>query len=248
MPCLLSRPQLVPSIDVAGCEAVKLVRGVPGTGLRLGDPRRLVALWHTLGAKTLHIVDLDGAARGSPSSCVLELVRWAKRETGATIQLGGGLRTIEVLEEAYAAGADRLVVASAWLRRPEFLEEAVAALGPGVVVPAIEEHWDALPATSAWRTREPMTLAEAVKLAAGTRGVWGIFYTQVFHEGELRGVDLHRAARLARLAREAGTERLAYSGGIAGPRDLELLAAMGYDEAVAGMALYTWRLNPLGIL
>ncbi|BES81735.1 HisA/HisF-related TIM barrel protein [Pyrodictium abyssi] len=248
MPSLLSRPRLVPSIDVAGCEAVKLVRGVPGTGLRLGDPRRLVLLWHSLGATVLHIVDLDGAARGRPSRCVLELVEWAKRETGATIQLGGGLRSIDALEEAHSAGADRLVVASAWLRRPEFLQEAVDALGPGVLVPAVEEHWDALPATSAWRSREPMTLAEAVKQAASTRGIWGLFYTQVFHEGEQRGVDLHRAARLARQAREAGAPRLAYSGGIAGPRDLELLAAMGYDEAVAGMALYTWRLNPLGIL
>lgn len=238
----------MPSIDVSGCEAVKRVRGLPGTGLRLGDPLRLALHWHSLGAEAIHIVDLDGAERGRPSRCVLELVSRVKRETGARVQLGGGLRSIEALREAYAAGADRLVVASAWLRDPGFLEEAVEALDSGVLVAAVEEHWDATPASQGWRLREPLTLREAVERAASTPGLWGILYTQVFHEGEGRGVDLHRAARLARLARERGVERLAYSGGVAGPRDLELLAPLGYDEAVAGMALYTGALNPLGLL
>jgi len=248
LPHASQHPSLLPSIDVLECSAVKLVRGVPGTGLRLGDPWRLAEFWSSLGASMVHVVDLDGAMRGRPSSCVLGLVKRMVSELGLGVQLGGGLRDIGVLEEAYSIGASRLVVASAWLRNPGFLAEAVDRLGDGVLVAALEESWEALPARAGWRGRAPLSVAEAVRLAGSVKGLFGLMYTQVFHEGEMRGVDVLRASRLSALAREAGVERLIYSGGVASARDLEVLGVLGFSEAVVGMAIYTWRLNPLGWL
>ncbi len=240
--------RLVASIDVENCTAVKLVRGRSGTGLVLGDPRRVAERLHSLGATWIHVVDLDGARRGRPSGCVKSLVAWLTRELGIHVQLGGGLRSIEVLEEAYSVGAERLVVASAWLRRPGFLVEAAERL-PGVVLAALEETLDALPAVHGWREKAPRPVAELASAAASVRGLAGVFYTQVFHEGEARGVDLLRSARLAKAVREEspGME-LVYSGGVAGVPDLDALTAQGYDRIVTGMALHAWLLNPLGLL
>ena len=239
-----SSVKVLASVDVLGCEAVKLVKGVPGTGLRLGDPLALAERLQGLGATWLHIVDLDGALRGSPSPCVLGLVKRATGELGLRIQLGGGLRSIEALEEAYAAGAERLVVGSAWLRDPGFLDEAADALGRGVVVAAVEERHDGLAASSGWRSAAPLPAAEAAALAA-SKPVWGILYTQVHVEGTMAGAELLRAHRVAEAARGVG---LQFSGGVRGQRDLDLLAALGYGLAVVGMAIHTWALAPPGLL
>ena len=237
------------SVDVEDCRAVKLVRGVSGTGLVLGDPLRVAERLASLGATWLHLVDLDGARRGRPSSCVLGLVAHAARELGLHVQLGGGLRSLEALEEAYSRGAERLVVGSAWVRRRSFLPEA-ADLLPGAVVAAVEEAWDGLQALHGWRDKAPDAVAELAAWAARVPRLGGLLYTQVFHEGELRGVDLLRARRVAEAAGALASRPmgLGLAGGVSGPWDAEKLAAMGYSFAVVGMALHSWSINPLGLL
>ena len=235
--------RVIASIDVYECEAVKLVRGVPGSGLRLGDPRLVAERFHALGATQLHVVDLSGALRGRPSGCVLELVRYASRRLGLRVQLGGGLRRVEDVERAVEAGAERVVIGSAWLRDPGFLDEAAAA--GARVVAAVEEHHEGLTASHGWRGRAPLPVVEALARLRGRR-VWGVLYTQVFVEGTLSGVDVLRARRAAAAAPSGVV--LIYSGGVSGSRDLELLAGLGYRYAVVGMALHQWRLNPVGAL
>ncbi len=235
--------RVLASLDILGCEAVKLVRGVPGSGLRLGDPLRVAERLHSLGATWLHVVDLDGALRGRPSRCVLQLVSRLASGLGLRVQLGGGLRSLEAVEEAAAAGAERVVIGSAWLSRPGFLDEA-AELGVGVVA-AVEEHQDGLTASHGWRGRMPLSVVEAVGMLHGRR-IAGILYTQVFAEGGLGGFDRLRARRLAEAAPRGVA--LIYSGGVSSREDLEALAGLGYRLAVVGMALHTWRLNPIGVL
>jgi phosphoribosylformimino-5-aminoimidazole carboxamide ribotide isomerase len=237
------------SLDVEDCKAVKLVRGRSGTGLVLGDPIAVAERLHRLGAEWLHLVDLNGARRGRPSPCVLHLLRRLSTEMGLHVQLGGGLRSLEALEEAYAAGASRLVVGSKWVRSPGFLEEASRAL-PGAVVAAVEEAWSGLAAVHGWAEEAPRTVISLAEEAARVRGLAGLLYTQVFHEGTMMGVDLERAARVAKAAQGLAERRLGLglAGGVASPRDAELLRALGYSYAVVGMALHTWSMNPLGIL
>jgi len=237
------------SIDVESCTAVKLVRGVSGTGLVLGEPLRVAERLASFGATWLHIVDLDGARRGRPSACVLSLAEAASGRLGLRIQLGGGLRGLDALEEAYSRGAERLVVGSAWVRDPGFLAEAAERL-PGAIVAAVEETWEGLQAIHGWRRRAPRPVTQLIAAAAGTRGLAGILYTQVFHEGELRGVDTLRARRAAHAAGQLAAKRLGlgFAGGVASLHDVEALLSLGYSYAVVGMALHGWRLNPLGLL
>ena len=240
--------RLMASVDVENCTAVKLVRGVSGTGLHLGPPLRVAEQLAAMGATWLHVVDLDGARRGKPSRCVLDFVKQAAEDLGLHIQLGGGLRSLEALEEAYSRGARRLVVGSAWIRNPGFLEEAAQRL-PGTVVAAIEETWEGLQAVHGWREKSPQPVVALAERASRASQLAGILYTQVFHEGELRGVDLLRARRVAEAAGpHRGGLWLGIAGGVATVRDIELLAAAGYDYAVVGMALHTWRINPLGLI
>ena len=237
------------SIDIENCRAVKLVKGRSGTGLVLGDPFNVAERLAALGATWLHVVDLDGARRGRPSGCVLGFIEQASRELGLRVQLGGGLRSIEALEEAYSRGAARLVVGSAWVKNPGFLLEAAARL-PGAIVAAVEETWEGLQALHGWRDRAPEPVASLAARAAATQGLGGVLYTQVFHEGMMKGVDLLRAARVAAAADAARDKPmgLGLAGGVASPRDAELLRGMGYSYTVVGMALHTWSMNPLGLL
>jgi len=239
------RAAVMASLDVEDCVAVKLVRGRPGTGLVLGDPLRVAERLHAMGASWIHVVDLTGARRGAPSGCVLALVRRLVGGVGLRVQLGGGLRSLEALREAYAAGAEKLVVGSAWVKRPGFLEEAAEEL-PGVVVAAVEEGWDGLASIHGWAEEAPRSAGGLAAAAARVRGLGGLLYTQVFAEGEMRGVDILRARRVSEAA--AGVSWLGFAGGVSGVADVEALAALGYRFAVSGMALHTWRFNPLGLL
>ena len=233
------------SLDVEDCVAVKLVRGRPGTGLVLGEPLRVAERLHAVGASWIHVVDLSGARRGAPSGCVLRLVRELVGRVGLRVQLGGGLRSLDALREAYSAGAEKLVVGSAWVRRPVFLEEAAAEL-PGAVVAAVEEGWDGLAAIHGWVEEAPRGAAWLARRASRVKGLGGLLYTQVFWEGEMRGIDVLRSRRVAVAAE--GVEWLGYAGGVASVADVEALVAQGYRFIVSGMALHTWSLNPLGLL
>lgn len=224
---------MAPSIDVEGGVAVKRVRGVRGTGLRLGDPSRLVEAVAALGFRWVHIVDLTAAATGRLQQPTLELVRLASREHGLRVQYGGGVRSLEAGEALCSAGAERLVVGTAWLERPGFPGALAGATGCQVLA-AVEEDSQGRILSRGWERREPLTLTEALEALEST-GAQGVLYTQTWREGTMQGPDVARVE----LVRAAVRGILAYAGGVSSPRDLEALQAVGVDVAVVGMALYT---------
>ena len=226
--------RVVPSIDVEGGVAVKRVRGEKGTGLRLGPATVVLEDLASRGFSKVHVVDLRGAVRGSPTRQVLQLLSLAAR-LGVEVRVGGGFRSREHVNAACERGAVEVVVGSLWILDP--LEAArLVESSPCRLVAAVDVRGGRV-AYSGWKRVSGLSLEEALKRVERL-GFEAILVTDVDSEGTLSGVNIG----LAIAARRAFSGRLYYAGGIASLRDLEVLESLGYEEAIVGMALYTGRI------
>jgi phosphoribosylformimino-5-aminoimidazole carboxamide ribotide isomerase len=220
---------VIPAIDIAAGRVVRLVQGDRARRQVYGDdPVAWARRFQALGAAWLHVVDLDGAFEGRPVQ--LALVR-AIASLGIAVQVGGGFRTAASIAAGLDAGAARVVVGTA----ARVLAGALGAFGDRVAV-ALDVRAGGL-AVDGWRRVEPRG---AASLAAELRrqGVRRFIYTAVERDGMLAGPDL---AGLAAVVRRAGAPVIA-AGGIAGPEDLEAVAATGVEGVIVGRALYEGRL------
>ncbi|MGC8556057.1 MAG: HisA/HisF-related TIM barrel protein [Conexivisphaera sp.] len=221
--------EVLPSLDIEGGRVVKRVKGLRGTGLVIGDPVEVAGGLVRSGARWVHVVDLDGAELGRPLN--LGVVR-ALKDLGLRVQYGGGLRSLGDVEAASSAGADRIVLGSAWASDPAFLEEASREVDVPLLA-AVDER-EGRVVHSGWRASSDMTVEDAIRVLEGLP-VAGYLYTQVDVEGTMRGPDLSRVAALRSRTRRF----LACAGGISSIADLVGLCRAGADAAVIGMALYS---------
>jgi phosphoribosylformimino-5-aminoimidazole carboxamide ribotide isomerase len=226
---------LYPAIDILGGRAVRLVRGdFDERTVYEDDPFVAAAAWVEAGARRLHVVDLDGARDGRPRS-IKQLERIAS-QLGVPVQYGGGLRSLEALDEAVAAGADRVVLGTAAFKDPELLDAAVKRHGARLVV-SVDTRGGHV-ATQGWTETTDQTAAEVIEQLKGRR-VRNFVYTNVDRDGLLEGPDVDEVAAVATAA--AGRS-LIYSGGIGTLADLDALATLhGLDGVIVGKALYERR-------
>ena len=225
---------LVPSVDLEDGVAVKRVRGVPGTGLVLGDPQALLKRLYRAGFRKVHIVDLQGPLLGEPTRRALQVVKYASY-IGFKVRFGGGIRSLGHARAACESGASEIVLGTLWLARPEEAGIIASMRGLCTAYAAVEVDGGGYLLMRGWRDKSGKKLEEAVHLVRRL-GFHGVLYTRVYAEGTASGVEEVEAARVRSLTRGL---RLAYSGGIASLRDLELLSSLGVDEVVVGAALYT---------
>jgi phosphoribosylformimino-5-aminoimidazole carboxamide ribotide isomerase len=215
---------------------VRLARGEFGEQTTYdADPLDAARRWVAGGARTLHVVDLDGARDGTPAN--LEHVRRIAQELDVQVQVGGGLRTAAAAREAIAAGAARIVLGTAAYNDVDLLDELVEEHGDRVVV-SVDAREGRL-ATAGW-TAQTEVPAESVIERLGHRGVRRYVYSSIERDGMLAGPDLEAARRIADVVR--GT--FVYSGGISSLDDLRALAGLRQVNLVgviAGKALYEGR-------
>jgi phosphoribosylformimino-5-aminoimidazole carboxamide ribotide isomerase len=181
------------------------------------------------------VVDLDGARRGTPAN--LEHVRRIAAEVPVPLQVGGGLRAIEAVRDAVAAGAARVVLGTAAYNDVDLLDMAVAELGDRVVVSV--DARDGKLAASGWREQTEIPV-EAVIERLGARGVRKFVFSSIDHDGMLAGPDIEGARRVAGAVR--GT--YIYSGGVGSLEDLRALAELrqvNMAGVIVGKALYEQR-------
>jgi phosphoribosylformimino-5-aminoimidazole carboxamide ribotide isomerase len=227
---------LYPAIDILDGHAVRLLQGRFEDATQYADdPLEAARTWIHAGARYLHVVDLDGARAGEPRS--LEHLRRIAADSGVPVQYGGGLRTVEAVREALAAGAERAIVGTQAFRDVDFLDECLAAFGPRVVV-SVDARGGHV-ATAGWTQTTELPVEEAIR-HLGDRGVRSFVYTNVDRDGGLLGPDLDDVRRVAR----AVHGRFLYSGGI-GSRDhltdLHHLRRVNLAGVIAGKALYEGR-------
>jgi len=226
---------VMPAIDVRGGKVVRLKQGQLQEETVYGsDPGAVARKWEQEGARRLHVVDLDAAVSGKPQFDAIAAVIDAVK---IPVEVGGGLRVLEIAMRYRDRGADRVVFGTAAIADPGVVQEA-ARLWPGAVAVALDAR-NGKVAVAGWKE---ITRVDAVELARRVKG-WGVSrvqYTDVMRDGTLTGPNL---PGIQAMAREAGLPITA-SGGVSVLDDLTRLAALeplGVDEVIVGKALYEKR-------
>jgi phosphoribosylformimino-5-aminoimidazole carboxamide ribotide isomerase len=220
--------QVLPAVDLLGEEAVRLEQGDFGRVAARAHPEELVRRFAAAGARLIHVVDLDGARRGRIRTDVI--ARLAEAAAPAKLQASGGIRSPADAAQLLAAGAERVVVGTAALAKPEALEEFVAQLGDRLVV-AIDVRGGRV-AVRGWLEDTGLEAAEVARRCAAA-GVPRILCTAIERDGMLGGPDLD----LLQSVREASSLPVLAAGGIRSEADLAVVAAAGCEAAVVGRAL-----------
>jgi phosphoribosylformimino-5-aminoimidazole carboxamide ribotide isomerase len=232
---VVSSFEVIPSIDVLGGKCVRLEQGdYNRSSVFFEQPADAAREWTAAGARTIHVVDLDGAKQGAPVN--LDALRAIRAVTGATIQFGGGLRTDEAVGAAIAAGADRVVVGTALLNNPDWVERLCGRFAERVVV-GIDAR-DGRVAVRGWLDVSEVGVAQAIERASRI-GVRRALFTDIARDGTLEGpnlVSLREAVALAPFDVIA-------SGGVAELADLVAIAETGAVAAIVGRALYSGRID-----
>lgn len=227
--------QLIPAVDVVGTEAVRLRRGeFDDVVARAGDPAELVARWAAARPPYVHVVDLDGARTGQIRP---DLVRRLGAAASPTpIQASGGIRSRADAEALLAAGADRVVVGTAALDKPDALSELAAAFDERLVV-AVDAR-DGKVAVAGWSRVTELAPDEFAERCAEA-GVRRLLCTAIDRDGTMAGPDL---GLLERVRDRSGLPVLA-AGGVRSHDDINVLAALGLEGAVVGRALLEGRIT-----
>ncbi len=227
---------LYPAIDIRGGGAVRLLQGDYERETAYdADPVDAAVRWAEDGASFLHVVDLDGARDGAPRN--LDAVRRIAAAVPCPIQVGGGLRDAGSVAAALDAGAERVVIGTAALRDPGFLDEMLERHGEGVVVSV--DARDGKVALAGWTEAGGKGAVEAVA-ALSDRGVARFLCTAIEVDGTMAGPSLGELGRIA-----ATTDaRVIASGGVGELAHLEALAreaAPNVEGVIVGRALYEGR-------
>jgi phosphoribosylformimino-5-aminoimidazole carboxamide ribotide isomerase len=227
---------LYPAVDIRDGRAVRLTHGrFEEETVYHDDPLQAARAWVAAGARYLHVVDLDGARAGEPRS--LEHLGRIAAEAGVPVQYGGGLRTVQAVRDAVAAGAERVIVGTAALRDVDFLDDIVGEHGPRVVV-SVDVRGGRI-ATSGWTEVSDLPASEAFLRLRG-RGVDSFVFTDADRDGALEGPDLDAVRAVAAAVRG----RFLYAGGIGSLdhlRALRDLRQVNLAGIVVGKALYEGR-------
>jgi len=227
---------LFPAIDILNGRAVRLVKGdFDDQTVYQDDPLDAARGWCDGGARYLHVVDLDGARKGEPVN--LQHLRRIVETLAVPVQYGGGLRTVQAVKDALAAGAQRVVLGTAAYADPDFLDEVLATYGDQVLV-AVDVRGGHV-TTAGW-THSTGDGMEVVIERLQARGVASFIYTNVDRDGMLEGPNLDEVKRVAAVV--GGS--LIYSGGIGELEDLKRLARLDGSKltgVIVGKALYERR-------
>jgi phosphoribosylformimino-5-aminoimidazole carboxamide ribotide isomerase len=226
---------LYPAIDIRGGKAVRLAQGdFDRETVYDAEPADAARRWIEQGARSLHVVDLDGARAGEPRN--LAHVR-AIAELGVPVQVGGGLRSLPAVRDAFRAGATRVILGTAAYTDLDFLDDVVASFGDRVVVSVDVREGNV--STAGW-TEQTQMPADSVILRLQQRGVRSFVYSNIERDGMMEGPDLAEVGHVAGVVRG----RFVYSGGIGSLDDLLALAGLRQVNLVGvivGKALYEAR-------
>ena len=218
-----------------------MVQGVEGYAYS-DEPMEMARLWRKENAKALHVTDVDGALEGKPVNT--DCLRHVINTVDIPIVLGGGLRNLDAVREAFNIGVYRVLINTMVIEKPDEARKVVEAFGSSKVAVGI----DALNGivSTHGRTESSGLTALSVALNAKALGFKRVVYTDIRSEGTLRGVNLEVLRDLG----EKSGMRITSDGGISGLDDLlkvQELEPFGIDSVVIGRALYENRFSCQGM-
>jgi phosphoribosylformimino-5-aminoimidazole carboxamide ribotide isomerase len=227
--------EIIPAIDIRGGRCVRLYQGDYRQETVFDeDPVTAALTWYSQGARWLHIVDLDGAVAGEPKN--MEVVRQITKETGLSIELGGGIRQEEVAEKLLRQGVSRLVLGTAAIEDRELIKKLCRRFGEAIAVSL--DARDGKIAIHGWQKN---TVFEVLQLSREMvdAGVKRFIYTDIKRDGTLTEPDF---AMMKRLIAETNVPVIV-AGGISRLEHLQRIKELAAEGAIIGKALYTGDIN-----
>lgn len=227
---------IYPAIDLKAGQVVRLAEGdMDRATIYADDPAGQASRFAALGARALHVVDLDGAFAGESRNG--DAVRSIIAAFPGQVQVGGGIRTVSQAEAWLAAGVWRVVMGTAALENPAIVR-ALAAAHPGRIVVAVDAR-DGMVAVRGWASKSTVSIADLGRRFEDA-GVAALLFTDVGRDGMLKGVNIEATAALAL----AVAIPVIASGGVADITDIKaLIGKPGIEGVITGRAIYDGRLD-----
>ncbi len=224
--------EVIPAIDLIDGRCVRLYQGdYSRETVYSDDPVEVALRWERLGARRIHVVDLDGARAGSPRN--LDVISRIADAVRVPVQMGGGVRTIDSIREVIDSGVDRVMLGTVAVRDPAIVTSACEQFGAETILVAIDSR-DGNVAVSGWTDGSETSATDLLRLMMDA-GVRTFLCTDISRDGTLAGPDYDLMRSLVAIA---GNGVIA-AGGIASIDHLRDLAYIGVGGAVIGRALYT---------
>lgn len=230
---------LIPAIDLKDGQCVRLKQGDMDQSTIFGDPAEMARRWLDAGARRLHLVDLNGAFAGQPKN--LAAIKAILKEVDGEIpvQLGGGIRDLDTIERYVDLGMDYIIIGTAAVKNPGFLQDACSAFGGHIIVGL--DAKDSKVAIDGWSKLTGQDVIETAKRFEGW-GVESIIYTDIGRDGMLSGINIEATVKLAQSLRIP----VIASGGLSNMDDIRKLCEVeseGITAAIAGRAIYDGSLD-----
>lgn len=223
--------EIIPAIDLRNGKCVRLYQGDYEKETVFSDDPVSVALrWQSEGAKRLHLVDLDGAARGE--LCNLDAIEKIAAAVEIPVQVGGGVRSLETIEQLLELGVGRAILGTVAVEDPGLAEEACQRFGDQIII-GIDAR-DGRVATRGWLQQSKVTAGELAARMVGL-GARRFIYTDISRDGTLTSPNFEAVAELLS---QVSVPVIA-AGGISSVEHLPRLAALGAEGAIVGRAIYT---------
>ena len=231
---------LIPAIDLKDGHCVRLKQGDMEQSTTFGEDPAVVARgWVTQGARRLHLVDLNGAFAGHPKNEMA--IRKILKSVGGEVdvQLGGGIRDLDTIERYLDAGLRYVIIGTAAVKNPGFLQDACTAFGGHIIVGL--DAKDGKVATNGWSKLSHHDVIDLAKKFEDY-GVESIIYTDIGRDGMLSGINIEATVKLA----QALAIPVIASGGLSNMADIEALCAVeneGIEGVICGRAIYSGDLD-----
>ena len=230
---------LIPAIDLKDGRCVRLLQGeADAETIYSNDPVEKAISFEDAGAKRLHLVDLDGAFRGKGAN--MASIRSILKNISIPVQLGGGLRNAENIEQMFELGVSSVIVSTMAVKNSEVLEEIILRYSGKRIFLGVDAR-NRKVSIEGWQEGTEIDDVE-LALLWKKHGIQRIVFTDIARDGMLSGPNLEA---LGDFARRTGLKIVA-SGGVSSMEDLELLKTLekdGVDQVISGKAIYEGKLN-----
>jgi len=226
--------KIFPAVDILGGRCVQLVQGRRESATAYGDPLSCAIRWLDEGADALHVINLDGAfgSSGKNAGLIVELVR----KTGAEIELGGGIRSVEDAARWLDTGVSRVIISTLATREPDCIRQLAGEYGSGRVMAGVDARGGQI-AVHGWQETAGDYLGWAVRFEE--LGAGALLYTNVDVEGLQQGVRFGPVKSLIDRVKIP----VVVAGGVSARSDVAGLRAAGAWGAVLGSALYSGKIR-----
>ena len=228
---------ILPAIDIRDGQAVRLFKGDFNQQTVVNpDVLGQARIFADAGIEFIHVVDLDGALDGKATN--RDLIAALKVATGLGVEVGGGIRTLEQIQDYLNVGIDRVIIGSMAVKNPSFVKEAIERFGAEKIVVGIDAK-NGYVATEGWLETSNVDFISLAK-EMEKMGVQLFVYTDVDRDGTLTGPNF---AHYEQLVAELTTAKVIASGGIAQLSDLTRLAEIGVAGTIVGKAYYNGNIS-----